>query len=293
METKRMRKGFLQALAAIAGALLVLAGVLAAGHWTRARLQDQQTYEVSFSAIDCAAPPGVSREDFLAEVQFITGEHDRLPLLDPGLPAHFAEVFARHPWVEQVRRVEVLPSRRVHVDLVLRQAVLAVRLMKGDRPADGSVLLPTWAGTQRTGQVPCRAVDRNGVLLPARATAPDLPLLNSPVRLPAGPAGTGWGDQRVHAAARAAAFLASERQGLGLLDADWTFEGDNLILTRPQVRIIWGRAPGEESANEAPAPDKLQRLRDYAAQHHGLLGCEHDLRPLARAIHTPLDSAGP
>jgi hypothetical protein len=290
METKPMRKGLLGALAALAGAALVLAGVIAAGRWAHSRLQEQQFYSLAFMGIDCAAPEGLSREDFLAEVQFLAGQPDRLPLLDAGLPGRLAEAFARHPWVEEVRRVEVLPGRRLHVDLAWRRPVLAVRLMTGDQPADGSVLLPTWAGTMRTGQVPCRAVDRRGVLLPVQATRAGLPILNTAVGLPAGPAGTPWGDARVVAAARAAAFLEAERESLGLADADWEVEGDSLVLARPQLRILWGRAPGQDNRDEASAAVKLQRLRDYAVGHQGLRGCAHDVRPPPRAVHTPLAS---
>jgi hypothetical protein len=283
-----MRRGLVGALAAVAGAALVLAGVVAAGNWARSRLQEQQVYSLPFVAIDCAAPRGQSREDFLGEVQFLSGERDRLDLLDAGLPARLAGDFARHPWVEEVRRVEVLPGRRLRVELSWRRAVLAVRLMQGDVPADGSVPLPAWAGAQRSGQVPCRAVDRHGVLLPAQATRPGLPLLNAPVRLPAGPAGTPWGDPRVDAAAAAAAFLEADRERLGLADADWEAEGDTLVLARPQLRVIWGRAPGREKPGEAPAAVKVERLRGYAAEHRGLRGALHDVRPAQRAIHSPL-----
>jgi hypothetical protein len=130
------------------------------------------------------------------------------------------------------------------------------------------------------------------VRLPVRATRAGLPIPNAAVGLPAGPAGTAWGDPRVVAAAGAAAFLEADRERLGLADADWEVEGDSLVLTRPRLRILWGRAPGRESGDEASAAVKLQRLRDYAVEHHGLRGCAHDVRPQARAVHTPLATAG-
>jgi hypothetical protein len=273
-----MRKGFLWALVPIAAGSLALAGVLAAGHWARGRLQEHPSYSIPFAAIECAAPEGMAREDFLAEVQFITGEHDSLPILDPSLPAHLAEVFAHHPWVEEVQGVEVLPGRHLRVKLAFRQAALAVRLMRGETPADGSVVLEAWAGQQRSGLVPCRAVDRYGVLLPVKATRKGLPILNASVKLPAGPAGTYWGDVRVAAAAAAAALLAPHHDRLGLADADWEIEGEGLILARPDVRIIWGRGPGREHRGEAPADEKIRRLLEYTGANRQLRG-EYDLRP--------------
>jgi hypothetical protein len=283
-----MRKAFLQALAALAAGVLLLATVVAAGRWTRGRLQEQQAYTIPFSAIECGSPEGLAPEDFLGEVQYLAGEHDRLSLLDASLPERLAGAFARHPWVEEVRRVEVLPGRRVRADVVFRRAVLAVRLMHGDVPLDGSVPLPVWAGINRDGMVPCRAVDRHGVLLPVKATTSGLPILNGAVMLPAGRAGTAWGDPHVSAAAASAALLSAHRERLGLGDADWELEGDVLILGRPGLRVVWGRGPGSEAKGEASAPMKVQRLLDYAEAHNGLKGSVHDVRPMEAATHTKL-----
>jgi hypothetical protein len=287
-----MRKGFLQALAPVAAGLLLLAGLIAAGRWAGAALRAHPSYTVPFESINCASPDGLSREEFLAEVQFIAGEPDRVNLLDEALPGRLAASLAKHPWVAEVKGVTILPGRRLRVELRFRQAVLAVRLMKGDAPADGSVPLPAWAGAQRTGLVPCRAVDGGGVLLPVKATRQGLPILNAAVRLPAGGAGSAWGDPRVEAAAAAAALLAPYRERLGLADADWESAGEDLVLTCPQVRVLWGRAPGQESPREAPAEVKLQRLLEYADRHRGLAGVEHDVRPAGVAVHTPLAAAG-
>jgi hypothetical protein len=287
-----MGKGFLQALAALAGGVLLLAGVIAAGRWASASLRANQSYSIPFGSIECASPEGQLHEDFLAEVQFIAGEPDRVDLLDEALPGRLAAAFGRHPWVAEVQRVQVLAGRRLGVELRFRQAVLAVRLMKGEVPADGSVPLLTWAGVERTGVVPCRAVDGGGVLLPAKATRHGLPILNAVVRMPAGGAGKAWGDPRVEAAAAAAALLAPHRERLGLADADWEFAGEDLVLARPQLRVIWGRAPGRESKNEATAEVKLRCLLEYADKHRSLAGVEHDVRPAGGAIHLPLSAAG-
>jgi hypothetical protein len=273
-----MRKGLLQALAPLAAGVLLLAALIAAGRWARGRLRGQDSWSLPFAAIECEPPAGLPREDFLGEVQYLADQPDRLPLLDEALPARLARAFAAHPWVEDVQRVEVLPGRRLRVDLTYRRAVLAVCLPSADAAADGSVLLESASGAGPDALVPCRAVDRHGVLLPVKATQPGLPLLHADVAAPAGRPGTAWGDGRVHAAAAAAAFLEPYREPLGLGDAWWEAAGDTLVLRRARLRLVWGRAPGQEAPGEALAADKVRRLLDYLAEHHTLDGPAHDLR---------------
>jgi hypothetical protein len=289
-----MRGRLLQALAPIVAGLLLLLGVVAAGRWARGRLQQQDSFSVAFADIDCVPPEGLSREDFLGEVQFLADYPDRLPLLDPSLPDRLARAFAAHPWVEEVKHVEVLRDRGVWVELEYRRAVLAVCLPAEPPVAGGSVLLSAWSATGRNARVPCRAVDKSGVLLPARATHAGLPLLHADVAAPTGAPGTPWGDARVRAAAAAAAFLEPHRQRLGLSDADWEAEGETLILSRPGLRILWGRAPGLEGPGEASAAVKLKRLREYSVQKLTLAGREYDVRPAGAARHrTPAGKSLP
>src|SRR5262249_15720330 len=122
------------------------------------------------------------REDFLGEVRYLSEFPSRLRLLEKGLASRLADAFARHPWVEKVERVEVLPLRQVRVRLVYRQPVLAV---------------------PHAGQL--RAGDRMGVLRPVTASVEGLPIYRGSPRSPSGPAGTPWGDEAVEEAARRAA----------------------------------------------------------------------------------------
>jgi hypothetical protein len=278
-----MRRRLLEALAPLLAGLLLLLGVVAAGRWTRGRLQQQDGWSLSFADIDCAPPEGLTRQDFLSEVQFLSDCPDRLSLLDPALPDRLARAFTAHPWVGEVKHVQVLRDRGVRVELEYRRAVLAVCL-----PSE-QVLA---GGTGRNAGIPCRAVDKSGVLLPAKATRPGLPLLRADVAAPTGPPGTPWGDSRVRAAAAAAAFLEPHRQDLGLQDADWKADGQTLILSRPFLRIVWGRAPGEEEAGEAPAAVKVQRLCEFHDRRRTLAGWEHDVRPAGGARHTLLPAQG-
>jgi hypothetical protein len=283
-----MRGRLLPALAVLLLGLLVLLGVVAAGRWARDRLGQQEGWAVPFAAIDCAPPEGLSREEFLGEVQFIADYPDRLPLLDPALPDRLAKAFAAHPWVEAVKHVRVRHERGVRVDLEYRRAVLAVCLPADHPLAGGSVLLAAWSPSGLNAPVPCRAVDRRGVLLPARATHPGLPLLHTDLSAPAGPPGTPWSDGRVRAAAATAAWLEPHRKQLGLSDAEWQADDETLVLARPRLRVVWGRAPGDEAAGEAPASVKVQRLLAYFERQQTLAGYEHDLRPAGGARHAAL-----
>jgi hypothetical protein len=272
-----MLRTTVQTLAPVLAGVFALAGVVEAGRHARAALRGQDAWGVPLNAVECAAPAGLTRVEFLDEVQYLSGCPDRMSLLNDGAPARLADAFARHPWVEAVRRVEVLPGRRVRADLALRRPVLAVSLPVSAHLPGGSVLVETRLVSG--GTLPCRAVDRHGVLLPAGAGHIDLPVLQSRVRSPAGPPGTDWGDDRVAAAAALTDFLGPHLDRLRLADATLEASGPDLVFRRPLLRLVWGRRPGREADDEAAASVKLGRLLQFAADHDGLDGHDLDLRP--------------
>jgi hypothetical protein len=171
-----------QGLAPVVGVALFLGGLLAIGHWARERLRGQERYLIRFTDLDCMPPPNQDRDDFLGEVRYLAEMPSQLHLLDDTLTARLAAAFARHPWVEKVERVEIVPPRQVRVTVVYRTPVLAV---------------------PHAGQL--RAVDRHGILLPATTATDGLPIYRGEVHSPAGPPGTRWGDDAVEEAAHAAA----------------------------------------------------------------------------------------
>jgi hypothetical protein len=119
-----------------------------------------------------------------------------------------------------------------------------------------------------------RAADRHGVPLPAAAARADLPRLVGPVARPSSRPGSPWGDPGVEAAARTVHVLTPHLDRLGLRPCTVVVAAGCVILSGPRVRIVWGRAPGDE-AGEAAADDKLQRLLEAPA----LQGQEVDVRP--------------
>jgi hypothetical protein len=103
-----------------ASAGLSVLAVLSIGVVAREAVHDRDRFTVSFAEINCTPPPGQERHDFLAEVQYLAGMPDRSSILEEGLASRIADAFARHPCVEEVDRVALLPDRPVSVRLRFR-----------------------------------------------------------------------------------------------------------------------------------------------------------------------------
>ena len=115
-----MRTLLVRAFVPLLVAALLLAGVITLGEVARDALRQQDRYVVAFADIDCEPPPGQERTAFLNEVQYVGELPERLQLLDDDLAVRLARAFARHPRVEKVLRVEIVPPRQVRVLLVYR-----------------------------------------------------------------------------------------------------------------------------------------------------------------------------
>ena len=229
---------------------------LLAGH-NRQRLTAEQ--------IEVVPPqPDWIKSDVKAEV--VGGGLANLNPLDRDLTTRVAGAFAVHNWVAEVIKVHKQAGPKIVVELCYRRPVAMVEVASGSQ----SGLL---------------AVDKLGVLLPPddfvkptkdlqtqlnrqylRITAKDAQ--------PAGPIGTAWGDDRVVGAARIAAAWQGRWKVLGLfrivalgdrpqhaVPATIQYE----LYTRGGLRILWGRAPGEELSGEATAEQKVDRLEQYVA----------------------------
>jgi hypothetical protein len=274
-EERRMtqRRTFLRGwvvagLTLVAALGLFLVGVLLVGRLTREQIRDSGRYTTPFTEVACPAPPTGSRAEFLAEVQYLADLPDRLNVLDDDLARRLAAAFAAHPWVRQVQRVEIVPPHEVRVRLTYRLAVLAVA---------------------RNGAV--RAVDGQGTLLPAKAPTEGLPVLRGRIGAPAGAAGTTWGDPTVLAAAQTAGMLQPLERDFRLTAVEAQADGLRL-RTADGSWIVWGRGPGEEAVDEAPAARKCERLREHCARHGGLDRPggpgEYDVRPANQLVRRPL-----
>src|SRR5262245_61717086 len=121
-----MRPWILPTLSPLAATVLALAGIIALGQSAQEDLRSRQQYHVSFFNIQCEPPASMTRSEFLGEVQYEAETSDQLNPLDVGLPARLAAVFARHPWVERVERIEVRPNGQIEAQFTFRQPVLAI-----------------------------------------------------------------------------------------------------------------------------------------------------------------------
>jgi hypothetical protein len=99
---------------------LAVAGVVAVGHVATDAIRPNDRYRLPFADIDCPAPPGQSRAEFLGEVQYTGKFADRVNVLDPSLPDRLRAAFAAHPRVANVGAIRVLSPRQVKVELTFR-----------------------------------------------------------------------------------------------------------------------------------------------------------------------------
>jgi hypothetical protein len=165
-------------LAAVLG--LLLGSVLYLGHLALGHLHDQKQFKIQMADIECQPPPGMTRVEFLDEVQYQASLPSEFSSLDKELPRQLAEAFAQHSSVKRVEQVQILPPNQVRVRLRYRQPVLAV-------PWEGKL----------------RAVDGGSILLPPKTPTEGLPVFAGKPQRPQGSAGTPWGDPAVAAAAQA------------------------------------------------------------------------------------------
>jgi hypothetical protein len=267
-----MPKWVTQILAPLACGVLLLFGFI----WLNTLVRSQKRC-VAFDDIECEPPPGLSREEFLAEVQYLANWPDEINLLDDGLAARLRLSFAVHPWVESVERVQITPPRQVRVQLRYRTPVLAV----AQPDENGEAWVP---GRDGKAKMPGRAVDRGGVLLPLAAADPHLPVLYGNVPPPAGRAGRAWGDPGVTAAASVAHLLAPHQEQLNL--KSFEIVDGVLILSDGRTRVVWGAIDDEVSAES-----RLQAILDVWGRQGGLDGREVDVRspdkPLVRPATRP------
>jgi hypothetical protein len=208
------------------------------------------------------APPWVPA-DLRKQVLRDAGMVGQLSLLDNGsLLERIKNAFEFHPWVESVQSVRKSLPATIEVQLVYRTPIAAIETVD----QQGVLLLP---------------VDQTGVRLPesdlSEAERCYLPRISGALERPM--IGQPWSDPRVISGVRLASRLASVWQSLRLfeivplapLEKKHLAEGASFaILTQGGTRIFWGAAPGEEPSGESPFNTKLERLRNYAAQHNDL-----------------------
>jgi hypothetical protein len=166
-------------LTAILLTLAIVAGILFAldqlGLEALRRVGPRERYRVEFADIRCAAPPGMDRQTFLAEVRYLSGFPRSFNTHDQSNRDRLGFAFGAHPWVECVHEFVLEPGNIVTVPLTFRVPVLAVRVERGS----------------------VRLVDGHGILLPASAAPPGTAELLNTIPTPSTPAGKAWDNETV------------------------------------------------------------------------------------------------
>ena len=201
------------------------------------------------------------------------GSLEGLSLAQPNLAVRVADAFALHPWVSNVNRINPKYGR-VEVELEYRRPVAMVWVTDKDGmpallPVDGrGIVLPTadFLATGDSEQAPDTALYLH------------IEVANENV-WPASDAGSSWGDERVHGAARLAAVLLDtwQRLGLGRIVVTTRHRRDGSVappsyqlISRGGATIIWGSSPGRERTGEPSSQQKITRMLDIMEQNDEL-----------------------
>jgi hypothetical protein len=234
----------------LAACVLLLAIVGFAVAWNRwgAPVTTGPDYVVTPDKIALTPQPEWIHANVKAEV-VRAGSLTRLDLREPKLVEQIAEAFALHAWVAKVVRVEKRYPAEVTVEVEYRRPVAAVEITLG-------------------GQRELLFIDAESILLPsadfAQNQAQDYLRIGGVSGGPAGVYGAPWGDERVAEAAQIAAAIGERFKAARLyriLPAEasgghMTYE----LRTAGETRVVWGAAPGRESANEPSAEHKIAAL---------------------------------
>lgn len=231
--------------------------------WLFVKNQLGQTspYHLSATEIILPKPPIWVGTHFIEEVMERAGlnEHKNIALWDRELPPRVLSAFAAHPWVKEVRRVQVFYPSGARVDLIYRIPVAMIEVTENQ-------LLPV----DETGTLLRTDFFRNA----SQKTLDDYFLISGITSHPVGYAGNLWGDPRVTAAAKLASLLAAEREIWELakiqlvenVPAENNSE-NNLawdLITRGGMKIHWG------VWNDETAATKKERLARAVIQYGSL-----------------------
>ena len=251
------RTGTLIALIVVA----VLIAWYAAWHKIGDEVLASEQYWLTCENVELMPPADFIRRDIRREVFRDASLDGPLSILDDGLTERIANAFELHAWVASVVRVTKHHPAKVTVQLEYRRPVCMV--------------VSDWQ---------LYPVDVEGVLLPHEDFSPlearAYPQLDGVDSLPIGPVGTRWGDAGVLGGAEIVAACGTAWTELGLdrivasplADIGYGDEHSYDLFTKAGSQIHWGRPPSTKRPNEAPAADKIARLRLYVAENGTLEG---------------------
>jgi len=264
---------------AVLAAGVVLVGWYFVWSKVRQRVLSSDDYLVTAAKVEITPAPAWIHSDVRGEAFRNASLDGPLSIMDDDLVERIGNAFSLHPWVAEVSRVGKHHPARVEIDLVYRRPVCVVEV-----PGD---LLP---------------VDGRGVLLPPGDFSPveksRYPRLTGVDTYPLSTAGEPWGDARVAGGAEIAAALAEVWEQFKLakivsMAGDAADEPVYTLVTRGGTRIYWGRSPGSPRPGGLTVPEKIDRLREYIAEHGNLEGRSAPQSLDINRLRTPRISSRP
>ena len=227
------------------------------GLWgiAQSRLRHDEKFELRTENMQLLPEqPSWIREKVL---QSVVKQHnlEELFLDDSNLTKQLADAFMLHSWILSVESVQKSPVG-VKVHVTYRKPVAMVEVKYNDQPhvlpidAGGTVLPP---GDFHTGDI-----------------GNYLRIASDHLR-PSGNVGDPWGDAKVVGAAKLAGLFDSIAwKEMGLYRIEVTLNPSDsavvyyvVIKEHPEIRVLWGSEPGQETAEEQIAPEKLAELTAF------------------------------
>jgi hypothetical protein len=235
----------------------VVAVVVLVGLWCigQSRLRHSEAFAVRAEDLRLLPPQPIwIRENVL---QSVVKQHnlEELFLDDSNLTKQLADAFTLHSWILSVKSVKKSPTG-VDVLVNYRKPVAMVEVKFNDRPH----VLP---------------IDAAGTVLPPSDFKGDdistyLRIAADHLR-PSGNVGDPWGDAKVAGAAKLAGLLdriAWKEMGLYRIEVTMNPRDSTVVYylvmrEHPEIRVLWGSEPGQETADEQIAPEKLAELTAF------------------------------
>ena len=227
------------------------------GLWSigQSRLRHDAKFELRADDIHLIPlQPSWIREDVL---QSVVKQHnlEELFLDDDNLTKQIADAFTLHSWILGAELVEKSPTG-VQVRVNYRKPVAMVEVKFNERPH----VLP---------------IDAMGTVLPPSDFNRDdisnyLRIASDHLR-PSGNVGDPWGDDKVAGAAKLAGLfdgVAWKEMGLYRIEVTLNPRDSKVVYylvlkEYPEIRILWGSEPGQETVDEQIAPEKLAELKAF------------------------------
>jgi hypothetical protein len=226
------------------------------------RIAHESHYILSAENIHLTPAPPWIRSDIKSQVLRDAGLEGTISILDDGTSVvrRVKEAFEFHPWIASVEKITKRLPSALYIELRYRRPVAAV-----ESPDVGGVTyLPVDEQAIRLPEIDLTEAERR--YLPRISGVIGRPLVGDP-----------WDDPRVVGGAKLAAALGDVWRQLRLVEIMATLQDARVeqaesyafeIVSSGGTRIVWGAAPGQESAfGESTLEAKRQRLLEYAAQH--------------------------